>query len=255
MKPFYRPQFEKQATGSPLQWTNCAAASGAMLADAATLGITDPEPDRVRTLTGDFVGGLTMGAVGTAMERLGVGVTVFDNDDHLRWPVLQQWLKTGRFAVVAGDYDVIPKRLRGDKDYEDYHAVLYWRQTSVQVVGDPLNDGRAQDIPKGYIRWPVDVAYAYVRRFDQQTTGGIHACVMDPPQKVKPRSQVAGAEVRLHPQKDAFLVGVLKDPKRLITGGTVDGDELRGSKRWFKVWWPADGGRLGYVHSSVVFRV
>lgn len=253
MKPFYRPAFEKQATGSHLQWTNCAAASGAMLADQATLGITDPEPDRVRALTGDFVGGLTMGAVGTAMERLDIPVTVFDNDDHLRWPTLQRMLRRGRFAVVAGDYDVLPHSLRGDKDYEDYHAVFYWRQTSFQVVGDPLNDGRAPGIHKGWIRWPIEVAYAYVRRFDQQTSGGIHAVVMDQPQRVKPRSQIAGAEVRLHPKKDGFLLGVLRDPKLLITGGTVEGEEIRGSKRWFKVWFPP-ANKVGYIHTSVAYR-
>lgn len=253
MQRFYRPDFEKQATGSALQWFNCAAASGAMLADQATLGIVDPEPDRVRALTGDFTGGLTMGALGTAMERLGVPVTVYDNDDRLTWPEAAGFLRRGHFMVVAGDYDALPVALRGDKDYLGPHGVLY-QQMGLRaiVVGDPLNDGRAPGIHRGFIKWPIDVARRYVGRFDAQTVGGIHAVVMRP-EWVKPRSQVMEAAVRAHHRSDAFLLGALPYGRRLVTGGAVDGEEIRGSKRWFRVWWPADG-RLGYVHSSVVYR-
>lgn len=254
MQRWYRPGFEKQATGSALQWFNCAAASGAMLADQDTLGLTDPEPDRVRALSGDFSGGLTMGALGTALERLGVQVTVFDNDDHLTWDTLARYCRGGRFAVVAGDYDALPRELKGDKDYNGPHAVFYQQMgTSNIVVGDPLNDGRASGIPHGYIKWPVDVARRYVKRFDAQVTGGIHAVVMRP-RLVKPRSQVMEAAVRSRPAAGARLLGTLPFSRRLVTGGGVEGEEVRGSKRWFRVWWPADG-RLAYIHSSVVYRV
>lgn len=253
-RKFYRPEFEKQATGSALQWSNCAAASAAMVADAQTLGLKDPTPDEVRAKTGDFSGGLYMGTVGMALGKLGIEVGTFDSDDRLEWDRVVKLAKAGRMMVLAGDYDRVPRDLKGDKDYMGNHSVAVWRMfAEYSVIGDPLNDGRRPGIPKGYIRWPNDVVRAFARKFDNQTTGGIHACVMRV-EEVTPRQQVAMADIRATPERDGEKVGQLPWKARLRTGGRVEGDMIRGSDLWFRVWVPT-AGRLGYIHDSVAFRV
>lgn len=253
MGKYYKPGFEKQSTGSSLQWFNCAAASGAMLADQATLGIRDPTPDRFRKLTGDKVGGLHMSSVGNALETLGIDAMVYDNDNHLRFPILKTKVERGQMAVIAGDYEVLPHELRGDKDYRGDHSVFLWRIfKNVSIIGDPLNDGRRPGIPKGWIRWPNSVLYQYVRRFDQHTTGGIHATFMRR-EFVRARSQVAGSFLRAKPEKSAAIVGTLDAGKKLFTGGTVVGESIRDNERWFRVWWPKTG--IAYLHTSVAYRL
>lgn len=252
-KAYYRPDFEEQATGSTLQWKNCAAASGAMLTDRATLGIKDPTPDRFRKKTGDAVGGLHMSAVGDALEEFGVDAIVWDNDDRLRWPRVEKMAKRGQSLVIAGDYEVLPWRLRGDKDYRGNHSVFLFRMYSrASIIGDPLNDGRRDNIPEGWIVWPNEVVYEYVKRFDEQVTGGIHAATARL-QYVKPRSQMRQVDIRSKPEKNAPIIGSLEWGKKLNTGGTVVGEEVRDQVRWFKVWYPP-ADRTGFIHASVVFR-
>lgn len=252
MTRYYLAEFEKQLTGSPLQSVNCGAASGAMLADQATLGLKDPSPDRFRRLTGDVEGGLMMGAILTAMEELGIPVTAYDNDDRLKWVDLKAMIAKGRFAVVAGDYDVIPLKYRGDKDYEGFHAVFYHAILGDEIrVGDPLNDGRRQGIPQGYIRWPLEVAATYVKRFDEQVTGGIHAVVMDI-RKITPKTRVAN--VRSAPERGDNLLGRLQFGRSILYGGTEKGEPVNGNSTWFRVWYPRRGC-VGFIHSSVMRRI
>jgi hypothetical protein len=251
MGKYYKPGFEKQLTGSDLQSFNCAAASGAMLTDRATLGIKDPSPDKFRKKTGDDKGGLYMGAVGNALEALGVDALVWDADDHLRWPRVKTMAKRGQSLVIAGDYEELPLKLRGDKDFTGDHSVFLFRMFSkVSVIGDPLNDGRRTNIPDGYITWPNEVVYDYVKNFDRDTQGGIHAASarLD---WVKPRSQMRAVDVRSRPEKDAPIIDSLEWGKRLNTGGTIVGEAIRGQERWFKVWCR---NQVGYIHSSVVYR-
>ena len=247
---FYLPHFEKQLTGSPLQSTNCGAASGAMLTDQATLGLKDPTPEHFRRLTGDMEGGLTISGITNAMERLGVPVESFDFTDALHWPGLLSMLKAGRFAVVSGDYDSLPQNLKGDKDFKGLHSVMYQAVQPDKVrVGDPLNDGRRPGIPKGWITWPIYEAEQYVERFANQFSGGIYAVVMRI-QKVEARVK---ANVRLHPDRTAFVIATIAGRQRLTTGGTEQGEAIGGNKTWFRVWAPS-ASQVGYVHSSVVRR-
>ena len=251
MGKFYKPGFEKQLTGTDLGPFNCAAASGAMLTDRATLGIKDPSPDRFRKKTGDDKGGLYMGAVGNALEAFGVDALVWDADDHLRWHRVKTMAKRGQSLVIAGDYEEVPWKLRGDKDYRGDHSVFLYRMfKNVSIIGDPLNDGRGPSIPKGWVQWPNEVVYAYIKNFDRDTHGGIHAATarLD---WVKPRTQVRVADVRSKPEKKAPIIGQLEWGKRLNTGGTVVGEMIRGQERWFKVWFR---NQVGYIHSSVVYR-
>ena len=251
MQRYYLPHFEKQLTGSYLASTNCGAASGAMLVDQATLGLKDPSPEMFRRQTGDMEGGLMLGAIQTAMEYFGVPVTTYDYTDDLRWEELLSMLKSGRFAVVSGDYDALPPKYRGDKDFLGNHSVMYQAVTASGIrVGDPLNDGRRPGIPKGWQVWPTSVARDYVMRFSQPFPGGVYAVVM---QKRQVEVRVI-ANVRLHPDRNAFILATLKGGKRLTYGGTVKGQPINGNRTWFQVWVPG-AEKVGYTHSSVVYRV
>jgi len=249
---YYLPGFEKQLTGTTLGSNNCAAASGAMLIKQATLGIKNPSADWVRRKTGDTEGGLMMNQIASVMDEMGIDVMLFDHNDKLKYKRLARLLRRGAFAVVAGDYDVIPERLNG-ADYDGFHGVFYHQRFKInQRVGDPLNDGRRGDVPEGYVKWPNDIAYRYVRKFDRQTTGGIHAVVMVP-YYAKTRSEVIEAEIHSKPSKDSPIIGTLKQGQKIATGGTVKGDEIVGVDRWRKVWVPK-AKSTGFVHWSVTYK-
>lgn len=251
MQRYYLPRFEKQLTGSYLESTNCGAASGAMLVDQGTLGLKDPSPEMFRRQTGDMEGGLMIGAIQTAMEYFGVPVTAYDYTDDLAWPTLLSMLKAGRFAVVSGDYGALPVKYRGDKDFLGNHSVMFQAVTASGIrVGDPLNDGRRPGVPKGWQVWPQSVARDYVLRFTQPYPGGIYAVVM---QKRQVEVRVI-ANIRLHPDRDAFILATLREGKRLTYGGTVKGQAILGNRTWFQVWVPS-AEKVGFVHASTVKRV
>jgi hypothetical protein len=251
---FYRATFEKQGTGSALAWKNCASASGAMLADQATLGGKDPSPDFFRRLTGDTEGGLTVAQVGTTLQGLGVHTTVYDGSDGYLWPSMVADLKRGKFMVASGDYSAIPYDLRGDKTFTASHAVFFHAMTATGItVGDPLNDGRRAGIPKGYVVWPIAVAREFVERLDQRVPGSsLHACVMDL-SRIKARPGIK-ANVRLNATRLAPSIGAISGSHALVTGGTVRGESIGGNAVWYRVWAPGSS-KIGYCHSSVVVAV
>jgi hypothetical protein len=250
---FYRATFEKQGTGSALGWKNCGAASGAMLADQATLQLTDPTPDAFRKLTGDFSGGLVISQIGSVLTKLGVPNTVYDASDGYTFDKLVLDLKRGRFAVVNGDYGTVPDSLVGDRAFNGYHSE-FWHAVTASgiVVGDPLCDGRRAGIPKGYLTYPMAVARKYVEEFDREVPGtGIHACIMDL-KRLKARSGVTN--VRADHTRKSAVIGTIKGATTLVWGGTVAGESIGGNNVWYRVWYPASS-RIGYCHSSVVVRV
>lgn len=251
---YYLPHFEKQLTGSVLDNTNCGAASGAMLIDQATLGDTDPTPEQFRRQTGDLSGGLHVGNIATACEEFGIPVTAFDSSDDLGWFSLRRMLLAGRFAVVAGDYDVLPIGLRGDKDFEGWHSVFFQAinlsRTKIRV-GDPLNDGRRPGIPDGWIEWPIDIARDYVERFGNQTGGGIQCVVMD---RREVEVRAGGADVYLHPRFDATRIGTYQAKKRFAYGSVIKSEPRLGNRNWFSVWVPKSN-KVGYIHGTRVRRV
>ena len=252
---FYRAGFEKQGTGSLLGWKNCGAAAGAMLVDQGSLRIKNPSPDAFRKASGDFSGGLFIGQIGGTIEKYGVGVTVFDASDGLDWGELVAFLKAGRFAVVQGDYDQVPYALRGDKDFRDYHSVVYQEIVGTEIwVGDSLNDGRRPGIPKGWIKWPLSVAKNYVEKFDRQVPGtGLHAAVLDR-KRLQARPISPNTRVRLLPTRASAEIGSFGGSTTVIWGGTVVGESVGGSRVWYKVWLPS-AAKLGFCHSSVVTKV
>lgn len=253
--PFYRAGFEKQLTGSAMGGKNCAAASGAMLVDQGSLRLKNPTPDAFRRATGDFVGGLNPSQVGSTCElTYGVAVHVYDQNDALTWAQLVAFLRVGRFAVVAGDYEVLPYHLRGDKDFTGDHSVFYQRVTSTGIiVGDPLNDGRRTGIHKGYIEWPMDIARKYLERLTATKPGGLYAVVLDR-KRLRARPTSPNTKVRREPKRGDNVIGSFGGTTTVIYGGTVRGEVIAGNATWFRIWWPKTA-TFGYCHSSVVARV
>jgi hypothetical protein len=236
---FYLAEHEEQRRTGRMASTNCAAASGSMLVDQYHLGLKDPAVGYFRRLTDDLEGGLRMGQIAAVMEEdYGMTVRLYDYRDNLKWPRLKSFLNRGWFAVVAGDYDVIPAALQG-ADYDGFHAVVYHQRFKRgQRTGDPLKSR--------WLTWPRELAYRYVAKFDRQTRGGIHAVVMVP-QFARLRTGVVEAEVFKKPRKDSDIIATLKDDQRLVTGGIVKGDTIAGVKQWRRVW-VSQTASFGYVH-------
>ena len=257
---FYRAGFEKQGTGSALGWKNCGAASGAMLADQATLGLKNPTPDAFRKLTGDYSGGLFIGTVGHVLEaHYGVGVTVYDASDGYTFEALVADLKRGRFAVVNGDYDVVPDSLSGQPSFNGLHAEFWhqWTTTGI-VVGDPLCDGRmlstGHRAPKGYVKYPLSVAREYVNKYDREVPGtGIHAAVMDL-KLLKARPVSPATNIRSAPTRTSSVIGAFGGTSTIVWGGTVVGEKIGNNGIWYRVWCRS-ASEIGYCHSSVVVRI
>jgi len=238
---YYLPDHVSQRDTGPLATTNCAAASGVMLVDQGTLGRKKPSVAAFRRETGDLVGGLQMNAVAAAAEDYDIEVRLYDYADSLKWWRLVQYLDKGWFAVVAGDYDVLPASLKGAV-YDGYHAVMYQQHFKENLrVGDPLQDD--------WVKWPNDLAYRYVAKYDRATSGGIHAVVLKP-SYARCRTEVKAAQVRRDPSNDHAPIATLRAGKRLVCGGTVRGEEVLGVDRWRKVWVP-QMATFGYVHWSV----
>jgi hypothetical protein len=244
-KRFYRGEHEEQRRTGPMSTTNCAAASGAWLVDQYFLGTKDPQVSYFRKLTDDMDGGLRMGQIGAVMEDdFGMDVRVYDFDDHLRWERLAWFLERGMFAVVAGDYDVLPPDLQG-ADYDGFHATGYHQRYSKnQAVMDPLLDD--------WTRYDNRLAFRYVAKFDRQVEGGIHAVVMEP-QYARLRKGIVKAEVFNHPRKDAKVLRHLVQGKKLVCGGNVKGEEIAGVALWRRVWVP-ETASFGYVHWTQTWK-
>jgi hypothetical protein len=251
---FYRAGFEKQGTGTPLAWKNCAAASGAMLVDQGSLRLKNPSPDAFRKATGDFVGGLEVSQVASTCEKYGVPVHAYDWTDNLTWDQLTTFIKRGQFAVVAGDYETLPYALKGDKNFTGDHSVLFGEIVGTKIrVGDPLNDGRRPNIPKGYIWWPLSEARQYVMKYTQNRPGGIYATVLDR-RRLRARPVSPNTRVRATATRDGKVIGSFGGTTTVIYGGTVVGESIGGNRTWFRIWWPQTAS-FGYCHASVVARV
>lgn len=261
MTAFYRATFRKQLTGTDLAGQNCGAASGAMLVDQGSLGAKKPSADQFRAKTGDFSGGLFIATVGGTIEKYGVGVTVFDASDGLAWAELLAYLKAGRFAVVNGNYAVVPTALTGSDLFNGLHAETFMEVNSAGtaiLVGDPLNDGRllpsGRRAPRGYVWYPLSVAKNYVESFDRQVPGtGLHAAVLDRKRLVA-RPVSPATNVRISPYMTSKIIGKFGGATTLIWGVKVQGGSVAGNSTWYRVWLPS-ASKVGYCHSSVVAQV
>lgn len=244
-KRWYRAEHEEQRRTGPMSSTNCAAASGSALVDQYFLGTKDPQVRYFRRLTDDMEGGLRMGQIAAVMEDdFGMRVRLYDHDDKLKWDRLVRFLARGWWAVVAGDYDVLPGALQG-ADYDGFHAVMYHqRYMRNQAVMDPLLTD--------WVRWDDPLAYRYVAKFDRQTAGGIHAVVMET-QYARTRTGILVAEVFAEPRKDSPVLRRLVQGKKLVCGGNVKGDEIAGIDKWRRVWVP-ETASVGYAHWTQTWK-
>ena len=258
---FYKAAFRKQLDGSNLAGENCGAASGAMIVDQGSLGAKKPTASAFRKLTGDFSGGLFIATIGNTIERYGVGVQVWDGNDGLTWTTLLSRLKAGRFAVVNGNYAVVPTRLTGSDTFNGLHSVAYHQYSASRnaiLVGDPLCDGRrlpsGRTAPKGWQWWPVSIARAYVESFDRKVAGtGLHAAILDR-KRLKARPVSPFTNIRSGPGGSYPIIDKFGGTQTVIWGVTVQGESVAGNRVWYRVWAP-NAARVGFCHSSVVSKV
>lgn len=243
----YVPKHKRQLTGSELGPYNCNMAAAAMLADAMTLGLVDVTADAMRSASGDSAGGTDIRDAATALARYNLYPTLYDSTDALGWTGLRSAIAHDRPAVVHGDYDAIPAILKGDKAFYGLHSV-YWNAIVAGgvMVGDPLNDGRRGDIPKGYVVWPESVANGYAAAFP----GGPYTALIATLTRIRVRVDVAN--VRSGPARSAAIITHKRRGALLRAGIRAElGERIGGDARWYRVWL-ADRNRLGYMHASVV---
>lgn len=105
----YRPLFQPQLPdsrciidGKHLGGESCTAYAMAMLIDRATLGQKRPTGCRVRALTGDTTGGLTLPQVANAAREYGVEVAVRTGSNTIAPLTALGMLRAGRPIVLQG---------------------------------------------------------------------------------------------------------------------------------------------------------
>lgn len=164
----YTPEPVPQNDGSPYRWLNCTCAAGATALDRDTLGAHTTTGGRVRSLTGDTVGGTSIDQVDGALRK------GWPPEDHLdtRWAMpfddAVAEVAGGRGAEVALGYDggFAGSDLDGSPGFTGNHAV-FWNavivikadashidyEASRAQIYDPLWDGRRTTIPSKMFRW------------------------------------------------------------------------------------------------------
>jgi hypothetical protein len=158
----YRPAFVRQGDGSPAQWDNCAAATGAMNLDRDTRGVLRTTGARVRQLTGQSYGGLTLAQIDAALLK-GFGprdhldvrpkISFVDAMTHLRAGQGAELFYSYR-PLVGTRFDCWSGRFAGIhaswmNELSPDGTLIYW--------GDPGADGRRADVPKGFQWIPVSL--------------------------------------------------------------------------------------------------
>lgn len=161
---YYDPHPVQQADGSYYEWQNCTAASAATGLDRATSGKSKTTGARVRTLSGDTSGGLTLVAVDLALHR---GWNV---DIDVRWMIpfydLCAEVASGHGTILQGGYSVFHAyHLAGSLAFFGNHAIwwnevrLVWHGVGLDLdksqayIYDPLWDGRYSYVPSKQFRW------------------------------------------------------------------------------------------------------
>jgi Bacterial SH3 domain len=263
-RAWYLANYEKQLTGSACGPYNCNMAASAMLAQQVSLGAINTAPDELRKLSGTawectdnnkLNDGTNIKDAATALARKGVHLTIYDSTDGRTFTMLTSALKEGRFAVVHGDYDQVPRQLRGDKDFLGLHSVFF-HEYAAQValyngtrgpgirVGDGLNDGRRAGIPNGYVWWPLKVAENYAVKFPG---GGLTYGLMDR-RRLEAR---VNANVRTKPALSGKIIRTAPKGTDFTWGAVQIGQAVGGDRRWYRVW-DTSKGVVGFMHASVI---
>jgi hypothetical protein len=248
---FYRPAFKKQLTGTALGGKNCNMAAAAMLTDRDTLGLLSPTSDAMRKASGDTSGGTDQDGAITALAKYGIVVDHYDSTDGKTYADIVAWLRSGRAVSASGLYKVLPYALKGDKDFDGTHQVLFneWRSDGALLTYDPLDDGRYSGIPKGPIWWPGSEAKQFVEGYP----GPWVTCIVARRRRVTPKVDVAN--VRSGPSMEKGVIAQLRRGAYLARGSRSRIGGAVGTNRvWWPVWVPSIA-KIGYMHSSVVSLV
>ncbi len=158
----YRPTLVRQGDGSPAQWDNCAAATGAMDLDRDTRGTMVTTGARIRSLTGTTSGGLRLDQIDEALLK-GFGPRDhLDVRPKLGFVDAMTQIRAGRGAeiyfsyrpLIGTKFDCFSGRFAGihaawANELSQDGTLLYW--------GDPGADGRRAGIPKGFQWIPVSL--------------------------------------------------------------------------------------------------
>lgn len=162
--------FVRQLDGSPHAGDNCGPASLASALRWSTAHSTAPSPSLVRERMGDTEGGTHPRDLANAWEsfrdgakRRGYNLAPIRYRERVDFAKLPELLWRGDAAVIAVDYNNVPRALRGDPFFNGLHAVFVAAITTkagvVRVkVYDPLCDGRRTGIPgPGPVWWTLSI--------------------------------------------------------------------------------------------------
>jgi len=245
-RPRHDSQFEPRTKASPYD-CNMAAAADALR--FWSLGLIDRNHDQLRHDSGTYSevtddnpnnNGTNIDDAARALQKNGVETVVFHVADEQGWGDVRRALVPGSVVIAHGDYDRVPYALRGQhgKHFLGLHSVLFHHRsrTGKVCVLDGVADG------PGYRYWPDDVAHAYMRKFPG--TGYTYLVVT----QRRLKASVARANVRKHPKLGARIRGVITPRSRVVYGGTVTGQKVGRSNKWYRVYYR---GGIAYVHSSV----
>lgn len=182
----YIPPLTEQLHGpDPTAGSDCAICCARMAIMFATCGAVNPSPDKIRAQSGldapnpppsDYsttiteyakaVNAFDDEAKGKGYEGIGAGVHERGSWEDQLAPLIRDEVK---WATVFVDYgtvnDAIPGKT-GDKNFRGAHAIGVFGYVPPDESGsgdpmvkvfDPLCDGRASNIPKGPVWWPMYV--------------------------------------------------------------------------------------------------
>ncbi len=157
LTPTYIPAFETQRDDqAPAPWTNCAAASAAMLADLHTYGQVDISDVEIRRASPvPLTEGMTLKQLGQALATLRPELGTFlyslqegGGNRSMTWAQLREHLATGGGAVANGDYP----NLAGHKALDGLN-VNRWQPGFTGSHSVFVCDYRAGPLGDGSVLW------------------------------------------------------------------------------------------------------
>lgn len=211
--------------GRDLSWLSCTCYAMAMVIDAVTFGTKMPSGCRIRTETGDIIGGTTVPQVSAvAREEFGLRFDQFVGANVIRTNRLIGELREGRPFVAQGNTSATLHTRWRSTNGPVNHAVAViegknwhkadglWLPRQV-LVYDPAADKRRDDIDDSPSWWNYDVLVnfgAQIRPWgddDPRTLGGgrMYAALAPPPEV---RFRYGGGETK--PLPDRLRVDVPK---------------------------------------------
>lgn len=252
---YYDPVFTGQLnSGLATAKEDCGFCAERHAVRRHSLGTKNPSIPQMRQYADVITGQPRVDQLAVSLERLRVDVAgVYTRYDSFSTAEVRAWLEAGNYLIALGDYDEVPLKLKGDREFMLNHYVYANAGTDDgPQIYDSLDDGRVDQpsgirAPQGPIIWPWAVFDAYLHglsdKFDLDVT-----VITIRRRSVERRF----AEVLVRPgPAETGLVGRWHTGP-LEYGSIVLGAEVYGDRRWFRVWWPYEGGRVGFVAAAHV---